>query len=606
MSATPPEGIHDIFRDESNEPIDPHHPLGARQLASKPSRLIPLDEEGMGLAKQIQEKRKELKKAEGERAGRYKLSEYRRQLIELEGKASELLAQEIVSNALTLAQDEPVATIIFVNRVDTARVTHALLMEKCGDNAVLLTGRMRPIDKDDIVKQKLADLSAKISDSRKLDKPIFVVATQTLEVGADLDFDVLVTECASLDALRQRFGRLNRMGRDIVANASILIRAGQDKNSDDDPVYGSSLVKTWGWLNHQAGRCNEIDMGISALSKCLQDEKDLAELNAPANHAPVMLPAHIDCWAQTFPEPEPTPEAALFLHGPRSGPADVQICWREDLIGNDFEAWEDAVSLCPPTSPECLSVSFAQIRSWIRGKEDFGAEADVEGLGAQMNNANAELPGHIRHVVRWRGRNDISVVRRSNDMLPGDVVVIPAMFKGWDELATLGTKSPVLDWGDRAYAQSSNRALLRVHPEVMKHMPGTDSLKRLSEIGVNAGVLWDEDPDGLIQELKMVLSDIGNDDETPKWLRVIAANLSVDKRLSKGIIPHPTGGLILKGSPQLHKKSYTADDLSEEDDDLSSGTVHVQFSDHLDGVALYAERFARYCGFSEELKGIYH
>ena len=129
-----------------------------------------------------------------------------------------------------------------------------------------------------------------------------------------------------------------------------MIRADQAEKSEEDPVYGSALAETWKWLNKQAGVKQEIDMGISSISRLLPSGEELKALNAPADHAPVMLPSHIDILAQTAPEPWPTPESRIFLHGPRSGPADVQICWRSDLVGSDEENWKDALILCPPAS----------------------------------------------------------------------------------------------------------------------------------------------------------------------------------------------------------------------------------------------------------------
>ena len=569
MSATPPEGLADVFGDESDEPHDPAHPLGKRQKAAKPAKLLVAD------------------KAKG-------------------ANANGEMAKALVKQAEELASNHPIATVVFCNRVDTARRAHALLAGKHGDNAILLTGRMRPIDKDDTVDGRLAPLSADASEGRELGAPIFVVATQTLEVGANLDFDVLVTECASLDALRQRFGRLNRMGRPIEARAAVLVRADQAEKSDDDPVYGTALAATWKWLKEYAGDTDILDFGISALAPRL-DGADLPSLNAPTSHAPVMLPAHVDALVQTAPEPWPTPEVALFLHGPKSSAADVQVCWRADLTGSDEEAWKEAVTLCPPAAPECLPVPIGFMRRWLEGAADT-AGPDVEGATEveepPTRRDKGQVDGINRHVIRWRGRDEIEVVRDPRFIRPGNVVVIPASLQGWDVLAALGTDNPVADWGDRAYLQARGKAVLRLHPEVLKQWPQSEPCSRLAELATNAQNRLDEDPDSLLNDVKAALLAVAEASETPAWLKRIAENLSTDRKLGKGIILHPTSGLMLRGARRIDLGAMEADSFSDEDDVFASGTVHSVLAEHLFGVAAFAERFARGCRLPEELVGV--
>ena len=345
MSATPPPGAKRVFRDRSGEGRDPNHRLGRRQLVAKPTELVD-----------------PVETAETRNAGSF----------------ADELSKALVAAARHLLSEQRRAIVVFANRVATARMTHRLLSGSSTPEleSVLLTGRMRSVDKKAVGDcLRRLQLHSGQSTARTLKKPVVVVATQTLEVGADLDFDGLVTECASLDALRQRFGRLNRMGRDVECCAAIVIRAEQarpKRGSERDPIYGKALNETWKWLKQNKDANGKVDFGIAAMERLLEglDEEALAELNAPARSAPVMLPAHVDCWAQTFPEPRPTPDVTPFLRGPQQGAPDVQVCWRADIhlsSESGREAALESLTLCPPSSVETLPVPigvFKRLAGW--------------------------------------------------------------------------------------------------------------------------------------------------------------------------------------------------------------------------------------------------
>lgn len=468
------------------------------------------------------------------------------------------LVKVLKAEAEDLAKSHACVGII-VNRVATARK----LTEALGEGTILLTGRMRPLDRDRLFQEKLQSLLSNSTET----PPRFVVGTQCLECGADFDFHALVTECASLDALRQRFGRLNRIAKRDNAQATIVIRGDETESTEEDPVYGESLADTWKWLKAKSTN-NVVDFGIAAMRRLLdsENEEEVVKLNAPSSDAPVLLPAYLDCWVQTHPIPEPDPDPALFLHGPiRPGQPDVQVVFRDDL-GDDPEKWAEVVSLIPPSSSEAVTVPISVFRRWLSGESFQDLTTDVEHGDPEPEKETEKHQSQL-NALEWNGFEK-SHVAGTNTVRPNRTYVVPTQQVGGSVLGDF--PFGLSDEAEQAFKTSRDKLAIR------------------------------------FPEFNLTEEDEAYETTLQQFIEAKTGEAVKNLRGDWEFELHPCGGLVALGKRRLHKFDPTY--LDEPDDSYRSSRA-ISLEDHCRGVAAIARRFATGCGLDADLfeqAGLWH
>lgn len=539
LSATPPEGVapNEIFPGAERDAALDHPELQRRMQASKPAELAEV-----GASK---------------------------------GHGEDPLVKEAAARTAGFVQEGRQRVAVVVNRVATAQALEQALREQLDGKAdvVLLTGRLRPLERDRLV----ARWSPKLRANRPevLERPIVLVATQCIEVGADFSFDAMVTEAASLDALRQRFGRLNRLGAADSAPATILIRKDEAKAGYEDIVYGPALPACWSLLNELAVTEGEgkkqlkvIDFGVAALDEALRGIDDLSPCVAPAPDAPLLLPAHLDLLCQTAPVPHVQPDIQLYLHGVERGGPEVRVVWRADLSEDQpGEAWKETVALCPPNSLEALSVPLYRLRRWLQQEASPDDAPDVEGATQDDGTEERQTGRRMPPVLVWRGRDRSEVVHRASALRPDELVVLPAEYG----MAGLGQAAPdealgaeALDIWEPAHQESGRPATLRLNRRVLApwlKCPPLEALVALAETPD-----WDEDTLQAAIDAVLEYPPAAETGESPPpaWLIERLKEVRFGRKEK-----HPGGGLVLfapaEGSSQRQEQ-----DLFADDDDLLS------------------------------------
>lgn len=577
-----------------------HRELGRRLRASKAARLIEVE---------VVKEPASASRAE-------------RRQVELHNQ--QLLVDRVCAEALRLLDEGRARVIgVVVNRVFTARQAFERLRALRAVDAVLLIGRVRPMDRDILLDRYLPRIRAG-RVRQPSDAPLLVVATQTVEVGADLDFDALVTECASLDALRQRFGRLDRFGQLQTSQAVIVGRSDQVPGRSEDSVYGSALAQTWEWLKGLTAplpprprsgppQCDPVvDMGIAPLAQRMPPGEELAALCAPVRPAPVMLPGHLDLWVQTSPVPRPDPDVGLFLHGQESTGPDVQVVWRADLDPDDPGLWADTVALLPPLLSEAMPVPLYAVRTWLLGAggADF---ADVEGGVSEVHHRVHE----VRRALRWVGPwVEATKPVGPDELKPGDTIVVPSAYAGADDFGWAPlSREPVPDVALDAYLKARGHHVVRLHPRLIGELVppaaredlvqeerataplSNEERKKLQQTfeQLGSGTLSDEEAHRLTGETLSALS-------TAEWaadrVHQAAAALLMLPGRAKRRLGYPDGrGVVITG-PAVPN----AEDGLTDENDTAAFTRPVGLREHQVGVEGAAPLLARACGLGEELQ----
>ncbi len=568
MTATPGRTSGDVFRLDDRD-LGEHSPLAPRLYAAKDARL------------------------------------------KLVGQKGQEPHQALLHDVPRLATDLPAQIVgIIVNRVATAAAIAEALEGRVHqpDRVVLLTGRMRPFDRDDLWARIEADVGT--GRTRSNGPRLFVVATQTIEVGADLDFDAMITEVAPVDSLRQRFGRVDRLGQlssaGTPAQVFLVGAQQQTKQSHDDPIYGTALTATWRELE----RCHGTEVfDVGPLSACLPGGP---EYQAPSLDAPLLLDSHLDVLVQTNPSPEADLDIARWLHGPQDAPPDVNLVWRADIddqllavasgAGKDSDELGRLVELllaCPPKATEAVALPIWSVVNWLNSAATTPLLADVD----QQQPPSQPPTRASRRAVRWAGANTDIVT--ASDIRPGDTLVVPATRGGlrrfnWDPTST----ATVTDLGDRAQDAARLEPVLRLHTNVVgPHVDRPESLP-VPPLPVDPDLDEYADPRTEVAAWLEVVRLAG-----PRpWLDHICSSLI--QSATRQVVHVATGSnsgssrmYVLRGRRPVADVSWRNVGLEFDGGDLTNSFIGraVELTSHCDGVGALAGQFAASCGLPQHL-----
>lgn len=163
-----------------------------------------------------------------------------------------VLAGDLLDNLDWVEADARAGKSVLVacNLVDNAQQVYDELSERLQDvvgmEVMLLHGRFNLRDRG--IKERLVQTYTGARSDQQ--KPVILVATQVVEVSLDIDLDTIYSEPAPLEALVQRFGRVNRARKKGLCPVHVFTQP-----QDGQHIYDERLIqRTLTILQREDGR----------------------------------------------------------------------------------------------------------------------------------------------------------------------------------------------------------------------------------------------------------------------------------------------------------------------------------------------------------------
>lgn len=322
------------------------------------------------------------------------------------GAVGERLAE--ATRDLIKEANSPASCLVFANTPATAREAFRSLDRMIGNERaeiLLLTGRAREREAER-TRTRILDPREGMPATRDPSKPrqrhLIVVATQTLEVGADVDAEYLVTETCGVRALTQRLGRLNRLGRYPHARAIYVHlppdttnRRARSKQTEEWPVYLAEPATVLQRLQLAAHRNADatVDLGPRRIAQILGPPGD------DPGRAPQILQGLLWEWIKTTTPPKGEAPVEPYFSGIAAPEYSVSLIWRVHVPASGDLLWPRA------TDSETVEVPLREAREALQEDAEL-RRLEPDGVTIEITTPGELRPGDAIVLASDRGLLD--------------------------------------------------------------------------------------------------------------------------------------------------------------------------------------------------------